>query len=51
MWEVQNTLGAELFVRVLYEGTVVPDFEWIPFESFVQLLEDNVPTDLTEACS
>ncbi|KAF8320479.1 phosphoglycerate mutase-like protein [Clavulina sp. PMI_390] len=51
VWEIIGSITKERFVRVLHEGTAVKDLEWIPFSEFLRLLDDNVPTDLFEACS
>jgi len=49
--EVWETEARQKFVRVFHEGTVAPGFEWIPFQTFVSLLQSNVPSDLTVQCA
>lgn len=44
------TGGSKLFVRVLYEGTLVPRFNWMPIDEFIEVLIENVPEDLVESC-
>jgi 2-phosphoxylose phosphatase len=48
VWETETR---QKFVRVFHEGTVAPGFEWIPFQTFVPLLQSNVPSDLTAQCA
>lgn len=43
--------GVERFVRVLHEGTLVKNMNWVPLSDFIQLLESNIPSDLVSACS
>ncbi|EMD35002.1 hypothetical protein CERSUDRAFT_157771 [Gelatoporia subvermispora B] len=38
------------FVRVIHEGTPVPGFEWIPLDSFIDNLDEQVPADLFNTC-
>lgn len=48
VWEME---ARQKFVRVFHEGTVAQGFEWIPFQTFVSLLQSNVPSNLTVQCA
>ncbi|KAI0791129.1 phosphoglycerate mutase-like protein [Abortiporus biennis] len=48
--EVWQTKGQN-FVRVFHEGTVVKGMEWIPLNTFIQLLEAQTPPNIFEACN
>lgn len=49
--KVWQTLSRQHFVRLLFEGTPVQGFEWTSMDSFIKLLESNVPDNLFEACT
>lgn len=35
----------------MHEGTAVSGMEWVPLDTFIQLLEAQVPDDIFEACN
>jgi len=47
VWKAQD----DMFVRIIHEGTPVPTLEHISLDSFIQLLEAQVPDQLFEKCT
>ena len=40
-----------MFVRLLHEGLPVISFEWVDLETFIELVESQVPPNIFEACN
>ncbi|KLO07369.1 phosphoglycerate mutase-like protein [Schizopora paradoxa] len=51
VFEVWRTPRGEDFVRAFHEGTPVPTLNWVSLESFISLLESNVPPNIFAACN
>ncbi|KAA1477624.1 phosphoglycerate mutase-like protein [Dentipellis sp. KUC8613] len=49
--EVWRTTHGEMFVRVLHEGTPVESLQWTTLDSFIDLLQAQVPDNIFERCT
>lgn len=49
--EVWRTHSKEYFVRVMHEGTPAVGLEWVSLDSFIQLLQSNVPQNIFQQCN
>ncbi|KAJ3529634.1 hypothetical protein NM688_g7829 [Phlebia brevispora] len=43
--------GKDHFVRVMFEGTPVSSLEWVTLDSFIDLLNSQIPDDLFNTCN
>lgn len=48
--EVWQVTDGEHFVRVIHEGTPVSTLAWVPLNTFIGLLESQIPEDVFQAC-
>jgi 2-phosphoxylose phosphatase len=48
--QVWKTHDKSLFVRVMHEGTPSVGLEWMSLDSFISLLQSNVPDNIFEQC-
>lgn len=42
--------GGSNFVRVMHEGTPKPTLEWVPLDSFIDLINSQIPADIFGEC-
>ncbi|EJF61411.1 phosphoglycerate mutase-like protein [Dichomitus squalens LYAD-421 SS1] len=49
--EVWETNKKTNFVRVFHEGTVVPGYEWIALDTFIDSLDAQIPENIAEQCN
>ncbi|KAH9911777.1 phosphoglycerate mutase-like protein [Epithele typhae] len=48
--EVWETIDKNMFVRVMHEGTPVPNLEWTALHDFIKSIEAQIPDNIFQAC-
>ncbi|KAN0109872.1 phosphoglycerate mutase-like protein [Russula decolorans] len=51
VFEIWSDKNGRQFVRVLYDGELINSLSWIPLDTFISHLRQQVPDDLFEKCA